>query len=727
MTRAPEHKHNKNRFNLSTLILIGVLAGIVCGIFFGEYCGGLAVIGDAYIKLLQMTILPYIVVSLIAALGKLSLEQAKLLAVKAGTLILLFWLITFAVIFLIPLSFPAWESAAFFSTSLTMPTPETDFLSLYIPSNPFYSLANNIVPAVVLFTILIGVALISVQKKNNFLECMQAAADALVKVTGMVVQLTPIGVFAIAASAAGTMSIEEFGRLQVYLIGFNVACLLLTFLILPLMLQPVTPFRYRDTVYAFRGALLTAFTTGNLFVVLTILTEECKELFSRYKLKTEQTDSYVDVLIPVSFNFPNTGKLIMLLFILFAGWYSGSSMTAAQYPTFLFAGLLSFFGGVDVALPFMLNLMHLPSDMYQLYMVTGVINGRTSTLLAAMHLIVFTLLATSAMTGSLKVNRKKLITVSLISIVATVGTIGLMRGYFTMAVNNEYDRDKVLTHMHLLNEPLLAPTATDIPEVPTQGTWASVKEIQKRGVLRVGYDPDGLPFTFFNQAGELVGFDVKLAYNLAGVMGVDLEFIPFRYPVLADFLNTGVIDIALGGIAITPGHFNQMAFTNPYLELNYAFVVPDYQRNTFANLREVASRDDLVLAVLDDPFLVESLQSVLPKAEILPVSSYRQFFAGNIGGTWDGIVMSAEAGSAWTLLYPGYDVVVPKPEPNIYPIGLAVSLENQQLLNYLNNWIAMIKNRVPTQAIYDRWILGKGAEEEKPRWSIIRDVLHWVE
>jgi len=80
-------------------------------------------------------------------------------------------------------------------------------------------------------------------------------------VTGMVVQLTPIGIFAIAAAAAGTMSVEEFGRLQVYLISFNVSCLLLTFLILPLMLQPVTPFRYRDVLHWVNLSFLRLKTT----------------------------------------------------------------------------------------------------------------------------------------------------------------------------------------------------------------------------------------------------------------------------------------------------------------------------------------------------------------------------------------------------------------------------------------------------------------------------------
>ncbi|MBL0699345.1 MAG: cation:dicarboxylase symporter family transporter, partial [Desulfosarcina sp.] len=71
-------RNKRFRLSLSTNILIGVVLGGVCGIFFGEYCAFLQIFGDAFIKLLQMTILPYIVVSLILGIGGLTYEQARM-------------------------------------------------------------------------------------------------------------------------------------------------------------------------------------------------------------------------------------------------------------------------------------------------------------------------------------------------------------------------------------------------------------------------------------------------------------------------------------------------------------------------------------------------------------------------------------------------------------------------------------------------------------------------
>ena len=55
----------------------GLLLGILVGVLFGEYCGALGVVGNAYVGLLQMTVLPFLMISLVAKMGRLNLQQAK--------------------------------------------------------------------------------------------------------------------------------------------------------------------------------------------------------------------------------------------------------------------------------------------------------------------------------------------------------------------------------------------------------------------------------------------------------------------------------------------------------------------------------------------------------------------------------------------------------------------------------------------------------------------------
>jgi Na+/H+-dicarboxylate symporter len=138
-----------------TRVILGLVLGVFTGLFFGELAGNLEIFGEAYIRLLQMTVLPYILVSLIGGLGRLDAGIAQRIGLAGGALILIIWGITEVSNLFLMLTYPDWTTASLFRPF--------DPLTLYVPSNPFYSMANAVVPAVVVFSILLGLALISVK------------------------------------------------------------------------------------------------------------------------------------------------------------------------------------------------------------------------------------------------------------------------------------------------------------------------------------------------------------------------------------------------------------------------------------------------------------------------------------------------------------------------------------------------------------------------------------
>ena len=226
----------------------------------------------------------------------------------------------------------------------------------------------------------------------------------------------------------------------------------------------------------------------------------------------------MDIIVPVSFNFPNLGKLLMLLFILFAGWFYGSSVSFLDYPNFIFSGLFSFFGSVDVIVPFMLDLLQIPADAFQLYLVTGIINGRLATLLAAMNLVAFTLMATCAITGLMTISWRKAAIYALVSVVLTVGLTLGSRIYLTLSLQNMTKaEDKAITRMKLKTKPQPAVIRKTVSQesAAVEASLSRLKSIRQRGVIRIGYHKENLPFSFFNRYGDLVGLDIDLAHALA--------------------------------------------------------------------------------------------------------------------------------------------------------------------------------------------------------------------
>lgn len=151
----------------STQMLVAMFVGFAVGIFFGESVGWLSTIGNGVILLMQMTVLPYIVVSLIGGIGKLQKSTAILIFSRAGLIMLLLWLVGIVLTALMPLSFPFIESASFFSTSIVEPVEPINYFKLYIPSNPFESMAAGYVPAMVVFSIAMGLALIGMEGDNK--------------------------------------------------------------------------------------------------------------------------------------------------------------------------------------------------------------------------------------------------------------------------------------------------------------------------------------------------------------------------------------------------------------------------------------------------------------------------------------------------------------------------------------------------------------------------------
>ena len=140
------------RISLSVRIIAGLALGIFTGLFFGEPASALQPVADIYIRLMQMTVLPYLVMSLIIGFGQLDAVEAKRLAVRGGLLLVLVWVLSFAVIAVMPVAFPVMQSASFFSHALVEPKQPFSIADLYFPANPVHSLANAVIPAVVLFS-----------------------------------------------------------------------------------------------------------------------------------------------------------------------------------------------------------------------------------------------------------------------------------------------------------------------------------------------------------------------------------------------------------------------------------------------------------------------------------------------------------------------------------------------------------------------------------------------
>ena len=711
---------------LSRKILIGVVLGAVTGIFFGDLTSVLQPVADGYVRLLQMTVLPYVTISIVSGLGALDPVSARTLGKRVGLVLVLLWAVALTWALLVGWIFPVHESASFFSTTLLGDRERFDFLGLYIPTNPFFSLANSIVPAVVLFSVAVGIALIMVPEKARLIEVLNIANKAIGRATDFIVSLTPYGVFAIAAVVSGTLGFETLNRLQVYLISYVGMAILLSLWVLPALISTLTPIPFRAVLGRTRDALVLAFMTTSLFAVLPMLTEDIKRLMREYAPE-QHDESLTEVIVPASFNFPHAGKLLSLSFILFAAWFSDTAVPLSSYFKLAATGLIVMFGNVNAAIPFLLDMLRIPADTFQLFLASGVINARFGTLVAAMHTVTIGLIGSCAVIGALRFNAGRLLRFAATTAVVTAATVGGLRVLLQFEFKTPYDKDQVIASMEAIHDRgdarVFKPGETPAALPPV--TTTLVDRIDQRKHVRVGYFDDSLPYVYVNKHGDLVGFDVEMAQQFGRDLDVAVEFVPVSRSILTTGLDPSVCDLVMSGVAVGPDRALHVQFSAPYIDETMAFLVPDHLSSAFSEWSSVRAMGRFRLGMPNAPYFIRKIHDELSDVEIVPVNTMDEMFQTH-NPPLDVFVATAERGSAYTLLHPAYSVVVPKPRPMKVPLAYVIAGHDPRMVDLVNTWIDLKRKDGTIDDLFAHWILGEQATRTERRWSIVRNVLHLV-
>jgi ABC-type amino acid transport substrate-binding protein len=436
----------------------------------------------------------------------------------------------------------------------------------------------------------------------------------------------------------------------------------------------------------------------------------------------------VDVVVPTSFTFPSAGKLLSLCFLFFAGWLSGYAIPLTRYPELLVGGVASFFGSTLVAVPFLLDAFQIPADLFRLFVVSdNIVGNRFGSTLAAMHVIALVLLSASATAGLIRVRPVALVRYVAITLLLTLGVVGLVRVSFE-ARGREYEGYTLFVEM----QPRLAQAKMRVLDAPpdilpvVDPNVPTLDRIRQRGFLRAGFTKDRLPHAFRNASNQLVGSDVEMLNQLALELGVDLEMVQVDFDALPRLLNAGYLDMGGVGMAVTTKRLEELSFSEPYANETLAFIVRDHRREEFSSREAVQRQESLRLGVMNAPYYIRKLQKYLPQAELVLLESPRAFFR-DTSGEIDALVFTAESGSAWSLVYPSYSVAVPQPDILRVPLAYPVARGDEAMVKLLSTWITLKQRDKTLDRLYEHWILGTHAAATGPRWSIIRDVLHWVD
>ncbi|MHA3841293.1 dicarboxylate/amino acid:cation symporter [Sphingomonas aestuarii] len=190
-------------------ILGALVLGAIVGWFVGEAAVDIKWIGDLFIRMIRMLIVPLVFVTLVSGVASMK-EPARLgsIGIKAVGLYLAttFAAILIGIVLAVVLR-PGSTVDLSGAEALTLgePVPMADRLLAIVPENVFAAFAAGDVLAIIFFAMLLGAGiLVAGERAAPVTRLFDAGADVMLKVTNIVMEVAPIGVFALVAWVMGT-------------------------------------------------------------------------------------------------------------------------------------------------------------------------------------------------------------------------------------------------------------------------------------------------------------------------------------------------------------------------------------------------------------------------------------------------------------------------------------------------------------------------------------------
>lgn len=263
---------------LGVQVLIGLVLGAVLGFSAPSFSEHLKVVGDAFIKLIEMTIIPLIFPLVVLAIARV--KSAKSFGRMAAKTLLYFEIVT-TVILAVTLAV-AFVTGLGKGADLGSLTPADtgnvqktlDLQALFlgiIPDNLFAALTEGNLLAILFFAVLFGLALMGIgDKASTLIDTLEAIADSMFKVIGWVVRLVPLAVVAFVAYNTAHYGWDLVAKLALFVAVFYGAALLTLLVVFPII-AVIFRVPYISMLRAVGDLILLAFVTRSAEVVLAPL------------------------------------------------------------------------------------------------------------------------------------------------------------------------------------------------------------------------------------------------------------------------------------------------------------------------------------------------------------------------------------------------------------------------------------------------------------------------
>lgn len=351
----------KNKLGLSTRIFIALILGALFGIFVNYVLpsgmlkdtilinGILYVVGNGFIRLMQMLVIPLVFCSLIC--GTMSIGDTKTLG-KVGLKTLGFYLMTTALAVSVALSIGLLikpgvgldiEQVQTSDVAVSQSTSLADTLLNIIPKNVIGSMADGDMLPIIVFAVFTGIMLAKLGKKASTVSNFFAEFnDVMMEMTMAVMSAAPIGVFCMIAKTFATIGFEAFVPMLKYMGGVILALGLQCFVVYQILLFVFTRLNPMKFIKKFFPVMQFAFSTSTSNATIPLSIETLKE-----KIGVSRRISSFTIPLGATINMDGTSIMQGVAVVFIAEAY-GMELTPTMLTTVILTATLASIGTAGV-------------------------------------------------------------------------------------------------------------------------------------------------------------------------------------------------------------------------------------------------------------------------------------------------------------------------------------------------------------------------------------------
>ena len=286
-------------------IFFGIILGIIVGIFlhgrdYPMIANVLTFIGQIFIRLIQMVVIPLVVSAII--IGITSVGDNKQLGKFGTKMILYYGIITLAAVTIgaiLALIFQPGLGAAHYinanaasevqaSVASAVAQQQGNILNIFlgfIPSNPIHSFAEGNMVPIIVFVLMFAIALAKVGDVNRpIVSFFESVFAATMKITDWIMFFAAPGVFALTASAVSSFGIDIFASISKYLLVLFIGFMLQLCFVYPIFLKFFSKVNFGMLYSAIAEAMMVAFGTASSSATLPLTIACCEKRGISHKI-----------------------------------------------------------------------------------------------------------------------------------------------------------------------------------------------------------------------------------------------------------------------------------------------------------------------------------------------------------------------------------------------------------------------------------------------------------